>query len=615
MRPGLIGDLFAGGGGTSAGLEAAFERRVDFAINHDAVAIAVHAANHPKTKHYQTDIWSTKPKDVTHGRHVAFLWASPDCTHFSVAKGGKPRKQNIRSLAHVVVEWARDVRPDVIMVENVAEFLGWGPLDANGMPIKARMGETFNQWRGRLELLGYVVDHRILDASLYGAPTRRRRLFLIARCDGDPIVWPEATHGPGKLPVHTAAECIDWSLPCPSIFERERPLADKTLWRIAQGIKKFVLENPRPFIVGCGGRAGQSGPTGADQPIGTVTSKNDRGVVTPLVVKVNHGKREARGEAADAPLSTVTATQRGHGLVTPVLATIDHQRSENAVGPATEPLRTTTSKNRHGVIAPVLAKLRGDSTGSAVDQPVPTITAGGTPARPSTGTTAALIAPVLVNTRNGERPTQTARVFDPLDPMRTVTAKGSQGALVAAFLSKHFGDPLRSDGGGGVVLGSELPAPLGTVTTRDHHSLTAASLVKLRGDNHGADVAEPMPTVTAGGGKGGRHVAEVRAFLIKYFNTAIGQPLDEPLHTITTRHRLGIVTVEGVDYQIVDIGFRMLEPHELLRAQFGKFAADYDMSAAKTKRDQVRLIGNSVCPELVEQLVRANCPRKARSAA
>jgi len=347
-------------------------------------------------------------------------------------------------------------------------------------------------------------------------------------------VWPEPTHGTGKRPVHTAAECIDWSLPCPSIFERKKPLAEKTMWRIAQGIKKFVLENATPFIVGAGGRARQTKPAPVDAPLGTVTAKNDRAVVVPVLTKF---QQNSVGQSAEAPLDTVMAGAQRFGLV----------------------------------------------------------------------------APLLVETRNGERPTQAARVHDVLEPHRTVTAKGSQGALVTAFLNKHFGDPLRNDGGGGTVLGSELDAPMGTVTTRDHHSLTAATLVKLRGDNNGADVAEPMPTVTAGGGKGGRHIAEVRAFLVSYYGTGIGQNVTEPMRTVTTKDRLGLVTVEGVDYQIVDIGFRMLEPHELLRAQFGRFAAGYDMSAAESKKDKVRLIGNSVCPELVEQLVRANCAEMCRA--
>jgi DNA (cytosine-5)-methyltransferase 1 len=245
----VIVDLFAGGGGASTGIEAATGRTVDIAINHDPVALETHKRNHPRTRHLEADIWEVKPKEATQGQPVELLWASPDCTHFSVAKGGKPRKQNIRSLAWAVVTWAHEVRPACIFLENVAEFRGWGPLDDEGRPIKAQMGETFRVWKGALEALGYQVDFRILDASQYGAPTRRRRLFLIARCDGLPIVWPEITHGPGKAPLHTAAECIDWSIPCPSIFDRKKPLAEKTLWRIAQGIRRFVLESADPFIV------------------------------------------------------------------------------------------------------------------------------------------------------------------------------------------------------------------------------------------------------------------------------------------------------------------------------------------------------------------------------
>ncbi len=206
------------GGGASTGIEAALGRDVDIAINHDPTALAVHAVNHPKTAHLTCDIWEARPLEVTRGRPVALLWASPDCTHFSVAKGDVPRSKGIRSLAWVVVRWAKEVRPAVIMLENVQEFRGWGPLGADGKPDKSRMGETFARWKRSLERLGYVVDHRVLDASHFGAPTRRRRLFLVARCDGKPIVWPEPTHGPGKLPFRTAAECIDWSLPCPSIL-------------------------------------------------------------------------------------------------------------------------------------------------------------------------------------------------------------------------------------------------------------------------------------------------------------------------------------------------------------------------------------------------------------
>lgn len=501
MGDGLVVDLFAGGGGASVGLEAALGRPVDIAINHDATALAVHCANHPGTRHLTADIGEVRPQDAVGGRAVDVLWASPDCCHFSVAKGGKPRKQSIRSLAWVVVRWAKAARPRVIFLENVQEFRGWGPLGADGRPDRARLGQTFRRWKRELERLGYVVDHRVLDASLYGAPTRRRRLFLVARCDGLSIVWPEPTHGPGLAPVRSAAECVDWSLPCPSIFERKRPLAEKTLWRIAQGIRRFVLEAPAPFIV-----------------------------------KVNHGKRDHRVEAIDEPLTTVTATQRGH----------------------------------------------------------------------------ALVAPTLVQTGYGERPGQSPRVPGLHKPLGTIV-NGQKHALVSAFLAKHYGDPRRSDGSGGVVIGQKLSRPIGTVTVRDHHTLAAVAFAKFNGNSDNghpgcAAVDEPMPTITSGGGRGGGHIAVVRAFLTAYYGSdgTSGQELLEPMRTLTARHHLGLVTVSGVDYQIVDIGLRMLEPHELLRAQFGRFADAYDLSAARTKAAKVKLIGNSVAPEVAEAVVKAS---------
>lgn len=485
---GLIIDLFAGGGGASTGIEAALGRPVDIAINHSPVALAVHEANHPGTRHLTADIWEVKPKKATGGRHVSLLWASPDCTHFSVAKGGKPRKQNIRSLAWAVVRWAADVRPDVIALENVAEFKGWGPLDKDGKPIKVKSGQTFMRWKKRLENLGYVVDFQILDASRYGARTRRRRLFLIARCDGQPIVWPRPTHGPGLIPFRTAAECIDWSLPCPSIFERKKPLAEKTMWRIAQGIKRFVIENPKPFIV----------------------------------------------------------------------------------------------------------KFQENSIGQRLTQPLDTVMAGA----PRFG----LVAPTLVQTGYGEREGQAARTPEITKPLGTVVAGGQKHAAVAAFLSRAFGEaPGKWKGAGSADIEQAMP----TVTTQDHNNLAAVTLASFRGtagQNAADSVDEPLRTVAAGG----NHVAEVRAFLLKYYGTEQAPVLDGPLGTVTTKDRFGLVTVEGVDYQIVDIGMRMLEPHELLAAQFGRFAAAYDLSRAKTKAAMVRLIGNSVCPEVAEAIIRAN---------
>jgi len=507
MTEGLVVDLFAGGGGASVALAAAMGREPDIAINHDPVALAVHRANHPRTRHLDADIWEVKPRDAVQGRRVAVLWASPDCTHFSVAKGDVPRDHGIRSLAWVVVKWADQMRPDVIFLENVREFQGWGPLGRDGKPVKARMGETFRRWKRALERLGYVVDHRILDASQHGAPTRRRRLFLVARRDGLPIVWPAPTHGPGLAPFRTAAECIDWSLPCPSIFGRKRPLAEKTMWRIAQGLKRYVLENARPFVVA-----------------------------------VNHGKREWRGHGIDEPWTTVTGGRRGH----------------------------------------------------------------------------AVVAPYLVQNGNGERKGQRARAMSTEAPLGTVMAGGTGGngkhALVSAFLARHFGDPLRAAGGGAVV-GSDLDAPTPTVTARDHHSLVTAHLATFRGTSSShpgcAPVDEPLQTISAGGDRGGVHVAQVRAFLSAYYGSdgTGGQELLEPMRTVTAKHRLGLVTIAGTEYQIVDIGFRMLEPHELLRAQFGEFAAGYDLSAARTKAGKVRLIGNSVAPECARALIEANLPR------
>lgn len=301
---GLIIDLFAGAGGASIGIEAALGRHVDVAINHDPVALAVHKANHPATRHFEEDIWKADPAGVTEGRRVALLWASPDCTHFSVAKGGKPRSKGIRSLAWAVVRWAKATKPAVIFMENVTEFKGWGPLTKEGRPDKRFMGKTFHAWRRALERLGYVIEYRTLDASLYGAPTRRRRLFIIARRDGQPIVWPAETHGKGRLPLRTAAECIDWSLPCPSIFERARPLAEKTQWRIAQGIRRFVLEAAEPFIVGVGGRAAQAAETPASSPVGTITAKNDRALVAPVLATIDQQGAKQAATAADAPLPT-----------------------------------------------------------------------------------------------------------------------------------------------------------------------------------------------------------------------------------------------------------------------------------------------------------------------
>lgn len=504
-------DLFCGGGGMSKAIERVTGRSVEVAVNHWDVAIAVHRKNHPGTRHFLRDLREVRPREAFGDGRADFIWASPDCRDHSRAKGGRPRENKLRSLPDVVPEWVRELEPRLIGVENVPELQKWGPLDSRGKPIKSRAGEYFQRWLRDLRKLGYDVDHAVLDASHYGAPTRRKRLFVIARNDGLPVRWPERTHGPGPglKPFHTAAECIDWSIDCPSIFERPayglKPLVEKTMWRIAQGLKRYVLENPRPFIM-----------------------------------KVNHGKMDPRVENIDAPLTTITATQRWHSLV----------------------------------------------------------------------------VPILQHSGNGERKGQRARILDIRQPLGTVMGGGQKHALVMAWLTKYFGDPRRSDGGGGVVVGDDLRRPIGTVTARDHHGLSAAYLVKYRGTSKShpgaSPIDEPMPTISAGGGKGGIHVGEVRAFLMAYYGTdgTGGQSLDEPMRTIRSKHCLGLVTVAGDLYQIVDICFRMLQPHELLRAQFGKYAADYDLSDARTKADEIKLIGNSVPPELGEAVLRENMPQE-----
>jgi DNA (cytosine-5)-methyltransferase 1 len=530
---GLVVDLFAGGGGASTGIEAALGRPVDLAVNHSAVAIAVHEANHRGTRHLTSDVYEVDPVEATRGEAVELLWASPDCTHFSRAKGSRPdrpRSKKIRSLAWVVVRWAKAVRPRVICLENVEEFETWGPLGKDGQPLVRRMGETYRAWRRALERLGYVIDSRVLDASRYGAPTRRKRLFVVARCDGQPIVWPAPTHGLGLLPFRTAGECIDWSITTRSIFGRKKPLADKTLQRIAEGIRRFVLENPRPYIV-----------------------------------RVNHGRDIGRVQETDEPLTTVEATRRGHA-----------------------------------VVAPHLVKFRHDSSGQTVDAPMPTITSGGNAGGRPAGAAHALgvSAASLVPIGYGERDGQRTRTADIAAPLGTVVGAKKHAVACAAFVAKHFGG----------VYGQHPDEPIGTVTARDHHGPVAAALLKFRGapETHpqGSPLDEPMPTITAGG----MHLAECRAFLTKFYSSkgTKGASLFDPAPTATAKARFGLVVVDGVEYEIGDIFLRMLEPEELLRAQFGDHAQGYDLSPARTKEAKTRLIGNSVCPDVAAALVRAN---------
>lgn len=539
----LIIDNFAGGGGASCGIELALGRHVDVAINHDPEAVAMHEANHPQTKHYCESVWDVDPLQVTQGRPVGLAWFSPDCKHFSKAKGGKPVEKKIRGLAWVVLRWAALVRPRVIILENVEEFKTWGPLTEQGMPCPKRKGQTFRSFVRQLQEKGYAVETRELRACDYGAPTIRKRLFMIARCDGQPIAWPEPTHGAPDTdgvkakrlkPWRTAADCIDWSLPCPSIFERARPLAENTMKRIARGLKRYVLDASDPFIVKC-----------------------------------NHTSTKTvydcfRGSAIDEPLKTITASH-GMGVVAPYLT--EHANSSTQRNfAADEPLRTQCAQIKGGHFA--------------------------------------TIVPTLIQTGYGERQGQAPRAPGLDKPLGTVVASGTKHAVVGAFLAKHFG-------GNYTGPGADLAEPAHTVTATDHHALVASSMVKLRGTSAAASAAEPLHTISAGG----THHAEVRAFLVKYYSEG-GQDQDcrEPMHTIPTKDRLGLVTVAGQEYQIADIGMRMLEPHELYAAQ--GFPSTYIIAPVLNgkrlpKHAQVRMCGNSVCPPLAKALVAANVPELA----
>nr|WP_249219898.1 DNA cytosine methyltransferase [Bacillus licheniformis] len=430
----IIVDNFAGGGGASTGIEMATGLSVDIAINHDPAAIAMHKVNHPDTEHYCESVWEVDPQEATKGRPVALCWFSPDCKHFSKAKGGKPVEKKIRGLAWVAVRWAATVRPRVIILENVEEFQTWGPLTKDGLPDPRKKGSTFRSFVRALQRQGYKVEWKELRACDYGAPTIRKRLFLIARRDGRPIVWPKPTHGDPKSatvkkgmlkPWRTAAEIMDWSIETPSIFNRKKPLSENTLRRIARGIQRFVIESKKPFVVGNHGRS---------------------------LIQMGYGDPEGR------------------------------------------------------------------------------------------------------------------RVLDLKKPLGTITAGGNKFAMATSHL------------------------------------------IKLRGTcKDGQPVTNPMPTVTAGG----LHVGEVRAFLTKYYGSDIGQSLDNPLHTVTTKDRFGLVTIKGENYQIADIGMRMLQPHELFAAQ--GFPSDYvidrDINGVRySKAKQVERCGNAVPPPFAEHLVRANLP-------
>lgn len=571
-------DNFAGGGGASTGIELATGYSVDIAINHDPEAIKMHKANHPNTKHYCENVWTVDPVKACKGHPVGLAWFSPDCKHFSKAKGGKPKDKNIRGLAWVALRWAGLVRPRVIMLENVEEFKTWGPLNRGHHPIRAKQGKTFEKFIQQLTDLGYEVQFKELVAADYGAPTMRKRFFMIARCDGKPIVWPEPTHAPadseevkkGLLKPYVGAYTqLDFSLPCPSIFDTSeeikekygiravRPLAQKTMDRIARGLKKFVLDNPEPFIIQCN-HGGERRPNDIREPMPTITGKHGYGIVEPYMVQIG---------------------QTG----------FTKDRSKDV----REPLTTIVSKNEHCLVEVKTAPFMGTNTtnhpGGSCEEPIHTIT---------TGNQQCLISPTLIQ-YHSETSKDEVRGQEITDPIMTVDSSNRYG-LVTSFLHKYYD-------GGYKGAGESMEKPLPTVTSWDHNSVVTANLIQMNNHCDGRDVRDPIPTITAGDG----HFGEVRAFLIKYYGDATGQDIEQPLDTVTTKDRFGLVTIEGVDYQIVDIGLRMLEPKELYGCQ--GFPADYIIDhdyTGKTypRSEQVRRCGNAVCPPIPAALVKANLP-------
>lgn len=586
----LVIDNFAGGGGASLGMSMAIGRAIDVAINHDPAAITMHAENHPETRHICENVWRADPLKVTGGRPVGLAWFSPDCKHFSRAKGSKPVEKRIRGLAWIVIKWAKAVRPRVIMLENVREFETWGPLTEDNLPCEKRKGLTFRRWLGSLRNLGYAVERKVLNAADYGAPTHRRRLFVIARCDGLPIVWPTPTHGPGRAnPYRTAAECIDWTIPCPSIFDRKRPLAEKTLRRIAMGIKRYVINNPKPFIVNTQHGGDHFRGQSVENPLGAVTGKHGYGVVAPTIARMNHGDKQ--WNSVEDPLTTITGQGNKHALIAPLLAEVQNAGSQTGHRSIDRPAHTVTANPKGGGVALVTAFLSqyfGGIVGKPVNEPTPTVTAIDHNA---------LVAASLIGVggRSGQSPPCAAD-----EPMRTITAKADR-AIAAAHLVKFRGD---SQGG-------DVAEPMPTVTSgagakrpagaAHAMGIAVSHLTQFRGTNNGGsgDPSQPMPSITAQG----THIGEVRAFLIQYFSSG-GQwsKCDAPAPTVTSHDRIGLVTVEGVDYQIVDIGLRMLTPRELARAQ--GFPDSYVLTGSKS--NQVAKIGNSVCPVMADVLARAN---------
>lgn len=594
----LIIDNFAGGGGASVGIELATGRPVDIAINHDPDAIAMHSVNHPYTTHYQEDVFAIDPEKETCGRPVGIAWFSPDCKHFSRAKGNKPVEHKIRGLSWVIIKWAMSgVAPRCIFMENVEEIQTWGPLlqDADGKfrPDPARSGETFKAFIGMLSDgvatdcpalieaceflkiergseqekrlingLGYKVEYKVLRACDYGAPTIRKRFYLVARNDGKPIVFPEATHGKGKglKPYRTAAECIDWSIPCPSIFERKKPLVKNTLRRVARGLDKFVIKNPKPYILEMNyDNAFQD----IDKPMSTQTSANHHYLIAPELVECSH-KNGPGIHNVKEPLNTVTG-KACFGLSTPYIVPIGYGENKGQsprVNSVEAPMSTVVSSCKQYITIPTLLQYHSEQSKNEV---------------------------------RGQKITE---------PLMTVDGS-PRYATIAANIVHYYG---------GADHASKMDEPLPTVTTLPRHYVCASNLCVLRKNMDGKSLDEPMPTLTTSAG----HFAEIRTYLLPVDSTQnlyhwneVRQLLNEYAGYSIGEDEILIIEINGVPYFVGDIGMRMLKAEELKLAQ--GFPVDYiiDIESHIGKKyseaKQIARLGNAVCPPVATALIRANC--------
>ena len=663
----IVVDFFCGGGGAGTGLEMGLGRAVTVAKNHNPAAISMHTANHPAARHYTTDVFEGDPDEECGGKAVGWFHMSPDCTHHSQAAGGQPRKREIRNLSWIGLKWAGKKRPRVISLENVKQILQWGPLiakrdkaagrviklltvtDAKGkqtikhviaepgemvpvheqflVPNPKRRGTTWRRFVALLEGMGYAVEWRVIKACDFGAPTSRERLFMIARCDGQPIVWPEATHArhpvKGQQKWRTAADCIDWSVPSKSIFGRKKDLAPATLRRVAKGLKKFVIDSASPFIVPIANWSGELAQS-ANEPLRTVTAWPRGGsfaMASPIIAPATHQGSDRINDPSE-PMPTVTCANRGElTLISPVMVGVGGRagqteprsgdepmytitaKADTAIAsavlvgtggpeysgkpvPADQPLGSLMTQNHRAVAAAHLVKFRFDDAGKALDEPLPTVTSGGNYARPAGAAHAMGMCTAFMAQMNGGFNATDAKAMD--DPMTTVTNSGSQQQLVSASLAT-----LRRN-----CIGRPMDEPVPTMTAgAEHHALLEYTLSQEHEEG----------------------ALRVAAFLISYYGTENMSGCDKPAPTITTKDRLGLVTVivKGTPYVIVDICLRMLQPHELYRAQ--GFPADYKIEMGAdgrkfTKTEQVHMCGNSVSPPPMAALALANDPWRQRAA-